>query len=488
MTQHRASTGVAGLDQLLHGGLPSGHFFLVSGAPGSGKTTLGLQFLLAGAAAGERVMYVTLSESERELRDVAHSHGWNIDGISLFEFTPREDVLQAGDTYSAFHPSELEFQDTTQQVLSQVETVRPTRFVLDSLSELRLLARDALRYRRQILALKHYFTNRNCTVILLDDGAGPARDGQHEHSIAHGVILMERMSREYGATRRRIQVLKLRASEFSEGFHDYKIERGGLKVFPRVNTKEPLHAAPAGEVSSGNAALDQLWGGALPWGTSTLISGPAGTGKSTVAFSYAVAAAREGHFAAVFAFDEPRHIMLSRCQGMNLDPRPLLDSGRMHLEQVDPVEMSPGEFMHKIRRCVEERNARVIVIDSIFGLLNALPAEQYLSIQMHELLSYLSQAGVSTFMTLPQNAGAGSQRPVDLSYLADNVLLLRYFEEGGRVRKAVSVMKRRNGRHEDTIRELLTDSRGITLGDPITDFSGVMSGVPEYFNSGKTTG
>lgn len=476
--QRRASTGIAGLDEVLGGGLAPGHLFLLEGEPGTGKTTLGLQFLLAGATAGEKVMYVTLSESRREIEEVARSHHWSLDQIAIFEFTPKENTLRPEDQYSAFHPSEVEFQDTTQSILEQVDKLQPNRIVFDSLSEIRLLARDSLRYRRQILGLKHFFANRNCTVLLLDDGTADSND-QHLQSIAHGVVLLERIQREYGSERRRIRIAKLRGCRFREGFHDYTIQTGGIHVYPRLVAADHRHNAREGILASGIPELDSLWNGGLTRGTSTLIMGPAGSGKSSLAMSYAVAAAGLGEFVCAFLFDETKQSAVRRSINLGMDVQALMEQGRMTIEQVDPAELSPGEFVHKICIAVQQQNARVVIIDSLNGFMNAMPGEDYLTIQMHELLMYLNQHGVITITVLAQAGLVGHMKsPVDLSYLADSVLLLRYFEAGGKVRKALSVLKQRSGAHEDTIREFSISPGRISVGPPLAQFRGILTGVP----------
>jgi len=481
LSDKRDSTGIAGLDDVLGGGFPKGHLFLVEGEPGTGKTTMALQFLLAGAAVGEKGMYITLSESKRELLEVARSHHWSLDDISLFEYTPTEEALREEDQYSAFHPSELEFQDITRNILDQIGTVQPRRIIFDSLSELRLLARDSLPYRRQILALKHYFSRRNCTVILLDDRTS---DSQNQlQSIAHGVVVMERLSRTYGAERRRLRVAKLRGSRFREGFHDYNIETGGIVVFPRLIAAEYLSVgAEDGRVSSGIDELDNLTGGGLDYGSSTLVIGPAGVGKSSVAIRYAIDVARMGQHASFYTFDETVRTLVTRTANLGSDPRPHIASGLLHVQQIDPAEISPGEFVHLVRADALQKKARVIVIDSLNGLLNAMPDEDSLTIRMHELLTFLNHSGVVVLLVLSQAGilGPTMHSPIDLSYLADNMLLLRYFEAAGKVRKAISVVKKRTSNHEDTIRELHLHPGGIMVGEPLADFQGVITGVPHF--------
>ena len=478
------STGIAGLDDVLTGGLPRGHFFLVEGEPGAGKTTLGLQFLMAGKANGESVLYVTLSESEREIQKVARSHGWSLEGITIYEFTPTEDSLSPEDQYSAFHPSDVEFQDAMQSILGQVDRLQPSRVVIDSLSEIRLLAGDSLRYRRQILAVKHFFTNRRCTVLLLDDRTATERDMQLQ-SIAHGVLIMEKVPRDYGRTRRRVQIAKMRGSVYREGYHDYTIATGGVEVYPRLVASEHEEGTPAGMASSGLPQLDALWNGGLDRGTSTLLLGPAGVGKSSIALSYAVNAARAGDFVSMFLFEELISLACKRGAGLDLDPRAYLEAGKLYMEQIDPAELSPGEFVQHVRDTVEKGNARIVVIDSLNGFINAMPDEAHLPLQMHELLAFLNHRGVVTILVLSQAGLMGSNMttPVDLSYLADNVMLFRYFEAAGRVRKALSVVKKRSGSHEDTIRELHMANGRITIGEPLSGFRGVLTGVPSYVGS-----
>ncbi len=474
----KASSGVRGLDDIMSGGFPAGHLYVIEGDPGTGKTTVGLQFLMHGASLGERVLYVTLSESKSELEEGAESHGWLLEGVDIFEVAPTEQSLRPEDQYSHFHPSEVEFQDTTQGILAKIEALKPTRVVIDSLSELRLLARDSLRFRRQILALKHFFANRGCTVLLLDDRTTEGHAGQLQ-SIAHGVIMLERLQREYGVERRRLRVAKLRALRFREGFHDYTIETGGVVVYPRLVAGEHRQEEPAGSATSGIPALDALWDGGIPRGTSTLVVGPAGSGKSSIVTTYANAAAGRKEVAAIFNFDETLSTIYQRSAKIGIDLRGHVKSGAIKITQLDPAELSPGQFISQVRAAVED-GARFIIIDSLNGFLAAMSGEHMLIAQMHELLTFLNQRGVVTFLVLTISGmlGPNMSMPVDMSYLSDNILVLRFFEAGGRLRKAVSVVKKRSGKHEDTIRELSFSPNGIVIGEPLSAFRGVMTGVP----------
>jgi circadian clock protein KaiC len=475
------ATGVVGLDDILGGGLARNHLYLIEGDPGTGKTTIAMQFLMEGARRGQKGLYVTLSESKTELLQIAESHGWSLDGVEIFELGPDEEHLKAEAQYTVFNPSEIELADTTNAVLSEVERLQPERVVFDSLSELRLLARDSLRYRRQILGLKQYFSGRNCTVLLLDDRTAERHDLQLQ-SIAHGVIMMESVEREYGIKRRRLEVKKLRGARFREGFHDYCIKRGGVEVYPRLVASEHLLTLQPTQLKSGIAALDTLLGGGLDSGTSTLLLGPAGCGKSTIAARYAISEVERGGTAALFAFDESLATLLIRGKGLGLDIKKHVDSGKFTLRQVDAAELSPGQFVHEIRHLVEKQDLKLLIIDSLNGFLNAMPGEKFLAMQLHELLAYLSQKGVATLMTVAQHGFVGTNidTPVDVSYLADTVLLFRYFEAVGEVRQALSVIKKRSGEHERTIRELMMKNGAIEVGNMLTEFEGVLTGSPTY--------
>ncbi|MDQ1591346.1 MAG: circadian clock protein KaiC [Pyrinomonadaceae bacterium] len=477
----RLATGNDGLDSILEGGFPTNRLYLVEGDPGTGKTTLALNFLLEGAARGEPVLYVTLSETKEEIEDVAASHGWSLDGINIYELIPSEETLKAETQYTIFHPSEMEFGETTTAVLAEVERIQPRRVVFDSLSEMRLLARDPLRYRRQILALKQYFAGRQCTVLLLDDRTSTGSDLQVQ-SIAHGVVELEHLALDYGAERRRLRVVKLRGSRYRGGFHDFKIETGGVVVYPRLVAAEHLQEFTREMITSGVAQLDELLGGGLDRGSSTLVLGPAGSGKSSIAAQFAAAAAERGEHAASFIFDENVNTYLTRAAGLGREMREQVEAGNMTIQQIDPAELSPGEFAHFVRRAVDRDGARVVVIDSLNGYLQAMPDERFLTVQMHELLTYLNQQGVVTILVLAQHGFMGSQMgtPVDVSYLADTVLMLRFFEARGEVRRAISVVKKRTGYHENTIREMRMSSGGIAVGEPLREFQGVLTGMPNY--------
>jgi len=478
----RLSTGTPGLDDILHGGLAKGFVYLIEGNPGAGKTTLALQFLMEGARRGESGLYVSLAESEAELRHVAESHGFDLTNTTLCKISPPELAGNASEQYTVFQPAEVELADVLETILGRVRDVAPSRVVIDSMSELRMLARDSLRYRRQILLLKKFFEGRDCTTLLLDERFHDNQQTQVQ-TIAHGVISLEVLPRNYGITRRRLEVLKIRASSFREGFHDYVIVRGGLRVFPRLVSGEHRGITVPEEVlPSGIAELDALFYGGVQRGTSTLIAGPAGSGKSTLCAQFAVTAAERGERSAIFIFDETRHSFCERSRGLGMNVDPYIANKMLHLEQVDPAELSPGEFIDRIRRGVEDRNWRLVVIDSLNGLMNSMSEERALTVQLHEVLSYLSQIGVATFLVLAQYGllGAGMMSPTDVSYLADNVLLLRYFEAVGEVRQALSVVKRRSGPHERSIRQLLITNGRVSIGEPLKDFTGVLTGTPEY--------
>lgn len=474
-------TGIEGLDGILNGGLPPYRLYLVQGDPGAGKTTLALQFLLEGAKNGEKGLYVTLSETEEELRAVADSHGWALDGLILHELSRTEERLASDEQNTFFRPSEVELNETTQPVLDVVEKHKPARVVFDSLSEMRLLAGDPLRYRRQILALKQFFIGRHCTVLLLDDRTSASGDLQLQ-SLAHGVISLEQLSPEYGMERRRLRVVKLRGLRFRGGYHDFTIQTGGLNVFPRLVASEHRADFKTEAVPSGIGELDALLGGGLDRGTSSLFMGPAGVGKSSLASQYAASAAIRGERSSVFIFDESERTFLARAASLHMDVQRHVDEGRITLRRVNPAELSPGEFAYMVRQCVVRDRSRIVVIDSLNGYLNAMSEERSMILQLHELLTFLSQQGVVTIMVVAQHGllGSGMEAPVDVSYLADTVLLMRYFEHAGAIRQAISVMKKRQGGHERAVREITMGSDGIHVGQPLTAFEGVLTGTPQY--------
>ena len=481
-SQLRLSTGIPGLDDILHGGLARGFLYLIEGNPGAGKTTIALQFLIAGAARGEKGLYLSLAESEEELRHVAASHGMNLDNVEIYKIAPPEIAGEIGQQYTVFQPAEVELADVLETVLDKVRTVRPSRVIIDSMSELRMLARDSLRYRRQVLSLKQFFEGQDCTTLLLDERFRDNMDSQVQ-TIAHGVISLEVLQRNYGITRRRLEVMKIRASSFREGYHDYVIVKGGVLVFPRLVSGEHRGVkVEPDNLPSGVEELDQLFYGGVQRGTSTLIAGPTGSGKSTLCSQFVLSAAKRGEKGAIFTFDETRHSFRVRSMGLGMDLDRYLDDGTIHLEQVDPAELSPGELVHRIRAGIEQKSWRIVVIDSLNGLLNSMSEEQALTVQLHELLSYLNHVGVASFMVLAQYGllGISMSSPTDVSYLADNVLLMRYFEANGEVRQAISVVKRRSGPHERSIRELRMTSGKLIIGDPLRDFTGVLTGTPEY--------
>jgi circadian clock protein KaiC len=479
-TAPRISTGNAGLDDILGGGLDTDRVYLYEGRPGTGKTTLAMQFLLDGARKGERTLYVTLSESKIELDVVARRHGWSLDNIDVFELVSPEATLDPERELTVLHPSEMELNETTELVFARVRETDPQRVVFDSLSEMRLLAQSPLRYRRQILALKHFFTQRRCTVILLDDLSSSQNDLQL-HSISHGVVYLEQLAIDYGAERRRIRVVKMRGIRFRGGFHDFTIEKGGLAIYPRLIAAEHHREFSGDATPSGNAELDQLLGGGLERGTNALLIGGAGVGKSSVALTYVVTAAGRGEHSVVFAFDEGRGTIDARARALGLPLQDYIGKGLIRIQQIDPAEVSPGEFAQLVRNSVEQDGARMIVIDSLNGYLNAMPDGRFLILQMHELLSYLSQLGVLTILILAQHGLVGPMdTPLDISYLSDAVLMLRYFEAKGVVRRALSVVKKRSGHHEHTIREFKLTSTGVAVGPPLTEFSGIFSGTPRY--------
>ena len=477
----RISTGIAGLDAVVNGGLESERSYLIEGTPGTGKTTIGLSFLLEGVRNGESALYITLSESEAELRAVAESHGWSLDGVDVFELIT-EAGLDAEAEQTVLHPSELELGETARAVMKRVQELNPARVVFDSLSEIRLLAQNPQRYRRQVLALKYFFTQRKCTVLLLDDRSSEPTAASADlqlHSLAHGVIVLEQVTLEFGAERRRLRVVKLRGSRFRGGFHDFTIEPGGLAVYPRLVANEHHSEFSHVPVSTGSAELDQLLGGGLNPGTNALIIGPSGAGKTTTATSAMFAALRRGEHTAYFLFDEGLPTLLARSGALGMELQPFIDNGQLSIRQIDPAEMSPGEFTHHVRTAMQRHQAMFVVIDSLNAYMQSMPGAKYLMLQMHELLTFLNQHGVITLMVLAQHGMIGQiASEVDLSYLADSIILLRYFEANGEVRKAISVVKTRTANHERTIREFSVAPTGVVVGPPLRGFHHVLGGSP----------
>lgn len=479
-------TGIEGLDDILRGGLPRDRLYLVLGSPGVGKTTLALQFLLTGAELGEKGLYITLSETKAELDEVARSHGWDLSSIPLYELSNLEAEIQKESDTTFFSPSEVQLNRTTIALLKEVERVKPTRIVFDSLSELRLMSETPLRYRRQILHLKQFFTGRNCTVLALDDGAGLAADDQME-SLAHGVITMTKRVPDYGVTRRTIRVEKLRGVSFREGNHDLLMRTGGLVVFPRLVAAEHHQAFTKDKILSGVPSLDELVGAGLDRGTSTIFLGPSGSGKSSLATCFARTSAERREKALYLSFDETIATFLHRARGMGMDLAEHLKSGNLILQQIDPAETSPGELTFSIKEYVQKGGVKMVVLDSLNGYIYSMADQRHLTLHLHELLSFLNQLGVATLMILTQQGMVGQmQTPVDLTYLADTVVMLRYFESQGAVRQAISVMKKRSGNHERTIREFAISGQGLLVGPPLKNFQGVLTGVPVLLGSGQS--
>lgn len=483
----RAGTGVEGLDDILNGGLVRDRVYLLEGSPGTGKTTVALQFLMEGARRGETCLYITLAETEEELRQTAASHGWDVPaGVTLFELLPPENLLDEDQQQSLLYSSDLELGETTRRIYEVVERVRPSRVVVDSLSEIRLLAQSSLRYRRQILALKHYFAKHGTTVLMLDDMNTESGD-RTVHSMAHGVVRLEELAPVYGAERRRLRVIKYRGTTYRGGYHDMSIVNGGVVAFPRLRSIEHKKLFDRAPVSSGLPGLDALLGGGIERGTGTLILGPAGTGKSLLALSFAVAAVERGERASIFVFDEEMGLLMDRALGLGIDLAALQESGRLFIEQVDAAELSPGEFTHRVRHSVDRNQVTTVVVDSLNGYQAAMPEEQFLVLHIHELLQYLNRQGVTSFLTVAQHGLVGEMKsPVDITYLADTVVLLRYFEATGQVRRAMSVIKKRAGTHESTIREYRISAAGLVIGEPLEGFQGVLRGVPSFAGANQS--
>lgn len=480
----QARIGIEGLDDVLGGGLERSRTYLLEGSPGAGKTTIALQFLMEGAAANEACLYITLSETEEELLATARSHGWDVGGIDIYELVPPENLLDEEQQQSLLYSSDLELGETTRRIFEEFERVKPSRVVLDSLSEIRLLAQSSLRYRRQILALKHYFSRSGVTVLMLDDLTSDAND-KTVHSVAHGVVRLDELAPEYGAERRRLRVIKYRGRRFRGGYHDFAIKTGGVRVFPRLVSAEHRTDFDRTMLTTDSAELNGLLGGGLERGSSLLVLGPAGTGKSTLALTFVKTAVERGETAAMFVFDEEVGLLIQRAKQLGIDLQQMINDRRLVLEQVDAAELTPGEFSARVRHCVEVVGARSVIVDSLNGYQAAMPGEHALILHMHELLQYLNRQGATTILTVAQHGLIGDMRsPVDVTYLADTVILLRYFEALGRVRRAISVVKKRMGHHEDTIREYQIGSRGVTLGAPLTDFQGVLRGVPVMVGDG----
>ena len=477
-TATRLATGIPGFDNILGGGLPSSQMYLVEGDPGTGKTTLAMQFILAGTARGERCLYITLSEPRSELEASARSHGWDVAQIPIAEFVPEEASLSPEQQYTVFQPSEVELASTIQKLTRLIDELRPDRLVIDSLSELRLLADTAMRYRRQLLALKQFFVGRDTTVLLLDDLSSEAHDMQLQ-SIAHGVFRLEKIHRSYGVTRRHFEIVTLRGSGYREGFHDYTIQHGGVVLYPRLIAGEHTDNFSEERIKSGVQALDDMFGGGISRGSATLIAGPSGVGKSSIAMQYAVAAAGRGDRAIVYAFDEVLRTARARATALGMKVDEVIRQGTLAMTQVDPAELSPGEFVAQIRSDVNERDTRVVVIDSLNGLLNSMPGERDLVLHLHELIAYLNQKGVITILILAQRGLVGNMHSdLDVSYLSDNVLLLRYYEDSGEIRQVISVLKQRSGKHERSLRELILTAEGPVISEPLANFRGILTGIP----------
>jgi circadian clock protein KaiC len=478
--ENLCSVGIKGFDEILRGGLPVNRLYLLQGEPGTGKTTVSLQFLLEGIRKGEPGLYITFSETKDEIHAVARSHGWDISHVHLLELSAIEEQLKPEAVNTVFHPAQVEMNQTTQILFNEVERTKPLRVVFDSVSEMRMLAETPLRYRRQMLSLKQFFSGKNCTVVLLDDLTASPTDLQVQ-SIVHGVINLQKLHPHFGNERRRLNIVKLRGVNFVGGHHDYSIEHGGVKIFPRILTSDRPATFERGMISSEIQGLDNLLGGGLDRGSSNLFMGPAGTGKSTLSIQYAYESAKRGEHACIFAFEESIHTLLARTNALGMDIQKYMDSGLLHVEKIDPAQLSPGEFADHIRTAVLENHTRVVVIDSLNGYIHAMPEETYLILQLHELLAYLGGQGVVSILVLAQQGLMGNMTtPIDLTYLADTVLVTRYYEADATIKKAVSVIKKRGGFHESTIRDLKLSSKGVEVGKPLVEFRGILTGVPMF--------
>lgn len=479
-------TGIPELDDVLGGGLTTDRVYLLHGSPGSGKTTLAMQFLLEGVRQGEKVIYVTLSETKAELMASAASHGWSLDGVEIFELVAQESELEPDNQYTMYQPAEIELSTTTKAIIERIKDHKPSRVIIDSLSEVKLLAQNMLRYRRQVLALKQFFIGQKCTTIFLDDKTAFADEDKQLESIAHGVISLEQRSPEYGSERRRLRITKLRGQKYRGGFHDFAIVKGGLAIFPRLVAAEYRQATEASVLKSGITELDDMLCGGIDYGSSLLLLGPAGSGKSSLATQYACAVAAKGERAAIFTFDERPETVLQRTSGISQDLKQFKDQDLLTIQAIDPAELSPGEFAHRIRLAAEGKDdyppAKIIVIDSLNGYLNAMPEERFLTAQLHELLTYLGHLNIITILVVAQHGllGNSMHSPVDTSYLADSVILFRYFESQGEVKQTIAVLKKRSGRHERSIREFRIDSKGLRVGEILRNFQGILTGTPVY--------
>tara|TARA_R110002049_G_scaffold4601_5_gene32189 strand:+ start:266201 stop:267727 length:1527 start_codon:yes stop_codon:yes gene_type:complete len=489
-SDRRISTGIETLDEILHGGLFADRLYLIEGTPGTGKTTMAMQFLIEGREKGETGLYVTLSETKHELESIASSHGWTIEGIHIHELVDPTDSIESQAQYTMFEPSEIELGNTIEAVLEKVKKINPSRVVFDSLSEMRLLSQGALRYRRQILALKQFFVGRGCTTLLLDDYAADS-DDQQLQSIAHGVIRVEQLVNDYGTERRRMRIVKHRGSDFIGGSHDVRLVRGGMQVFPRSTAAGTAKPRTNEQIVSGKQHLDELLGGGLMKGTSALLLGPAGVGKSTIATQFAFATAQRGERAVFFEFEESDQALMTRSRGLGMDLQPYIDDGLIEIHHLVPGEITPSEFGSMVRNVIKPdhrgRKVSVVAIDSLNGYLNSMPHEKFLMIQMHDILTVLGNEGILTLLVVAQHGMLGTSMgaPIDTSYLADAVILFRYFEAGGEIRQAISVVKKRTSGHERTIREFSLSSDGVHIGKPLRDFRGILAGTPEFLGDNK---